>query len=101
MITLEQLKPVPPYIVVEPVDPNEGSNIVIAAEYQDAPQRAVVRAVWDDTTFYSTETPQLLVGPGDEVLHAKYGAVEINDSDFALLHHDDIYCIVKNGSETK
>ena len=95
MFDLAQLAPHAPYIVIEPIDANKTSSIVVADEYKDVPQRATVRVVWDPSLMYvPADTPQPLVAAGDVVFHAKYGAIEIADTPYALLHHEDIYCTI-------
>lgn len=92
-------RPKPPYIVVEPLDVQVGSSIVVAEEYKDASCRGIVHTVWDDTVVLHDQQPQLFVGPGDEILYAKYGAIEtgLTDApDLVLLHHEDIYCVLED-----
>lgn len=92
------LKPMPGYILVEPVkmDKKTPSGIYLPDSHDEKPQQGLVLAVgktWITDQGAKIESP---VKKGDKVIYKKWGGndVKIGDTEYQFLKFEDVLAII-------
>ncbi|MBI5356335.1 co-chaperone GroES [Candidatus Collierbacteria bacterium] len=98
IIDPKSLKPLPGYILVEPVkaDKKTISGIYLPDSHDEKPQQGMVLAVGGD---WSTEHGAKIVCPvkkGDHVIYKKWGGndVKIGDVEYQFLKFEDVLAVI-------